>query len=76
MKPSDELAAALEKAGSAQERFEIMYGTLRDRISMSDYPPGTRLSEEALAASQAKVLAAYEIGAAPEVPDPVIKVFD
>lgn len=50
MKPSDELAAALEKAGSAQERFEIMYGTLRDRISMSDYPPGTRLSEEALAA--------------------------
>lgn len=50
MKPSDELVAALEKAGSAQERFEIMYGTLRDRISVSDYPPGTRLSEEALAA--------------------------
>ncbi len=50
MTSSDELAAALEKANGAQERFEIMYDTLRERISMSDYPPGMRLSEEALAA--------------------------
>ncbi|GGB46293.1 hypothetical protein GCM10011316_18000 [Roseibium aquae] len=44
------VANRLEKAGNAQERFEIMYGTLRDRISMLVYPPGTQLSEEALAA--------------------------
>ncbi|WP_346914908.1 GntR family transcriptional regulator [uncultured Roseibium sp.] len=50
MTSSDELAARLENANGAQERFEILYGTLRERISMSDYPPGMRLSEEALAA--------------------------
>jgi DNA-binding GntR family transcriptional regulator len=50
MTSPDELAVALENASGAQERFEILYDTLRERISMSDYPPGTRLSEEALAA--------------------------
>jgi len=45
-----DVAARLEQAGNAQERFEIMYDTLRDRISMLVYPPGTQLSEEALAA--------------------------
>jgi len=32
--------------------------------------------EDALAAAEAKVLAAYEIGAAPEVPDPVLQIID
>lgn len=35
--------------GAARERFERLYQTLRDRICLLDYPPGTRLSEEALA---------------------------
>lgn len=43
------LIATLEHASNAQARFEIMYSTLRDRISMLVYRPGTRLSEEALA---------------------------
>jgi DNA-binding GntR family transcriptional regulator len=47
--PSD-VAARLESAGSSQERFEIMYSTLRDRISMLVYPPGMQLGEEVLAA--------------------------
>ena len=33
-------------------------------------------SEEALAAAAAQVLAAYEIGAAPAVPDAVLQVID
>ncbi len=37
------------KASAARERFERLYATLRDRICLLDYPPGTRLSEEALA---------------------------
>ncbi|WP_417669310.1 GntR family transcriptional regulator [Roseibium sp.] len=45
-----DLAARLEGAANAQERFEIMYSTLRDRICMLVYPPGTLLGEEALAA--------------------------
>jgi len=48
--PQSDVASRLEQAGNAQERFEIMYDTLRDRISMLVYPPGTQLSEEALAA--------------------------
>ncbi|MCO6185286.1 GntR family transcriptional regulator [Rhizobium sp. L1K21] len=44
------LIATLEHASNAQARFEIMYSTLRDRISMLVYHPGMRLSEEALAA--------------------------
>jgi DNA-binding GntR family transcriptional regulator len=34
----------------ARERFLRIYGTLRDRICMLEYAPGTRLSEEELAA--------------------------
>jgi DNA-binding GntR family transcriptional regulator len=37
------------KASAARERFDRLYATLRDRICLLDYPPGTRLSEEALA---------------------------
>jgi DNA-binding GntR family transcriptional regulator len=37
------------KASAARERFDRLYTTLRDRICLLDYPPGTRLSEEALA---------------------------
>lgn len=37
------------KTSAAQERFDRIYNTLRDRICLLDYPPGTRLSEEALA---------------------------
>jgi DNA-binding GntR family transcriptional regulator len=33
----------------ARERFERIYRTLRDRICLLEYPPGTRLSEEELA---------------------------
>ncbi len=33
-------------------------------------------SEDALAAAEAKVLAAYEIGAAPDIPDPVLGIID
>lgn len=32
-----------------RERFERIYRTLRDRICLLEYPPGTRLSEEELA---------------------------
>lgn len=35
---------------SARDRFERMHSILRTRICLLDYPPGTRLSEEALAA--------------------------
>jgi DNA-binding GntR family transcriptional regulator len=33
----------------ARERFERIYRSLRDRICLLEYPPGTRLSEEELA---------------------------
>ena len=33
----------------AAERFQRLYHALRERICLLDYPPGTRLSEEALA---------------------------
>lgn len=42
---------AMERQSSAaRERFRHLYHTLRDRICLLDYPPGARLSEEALAA--------------------------
>lgn len=37
------------QASAAQERFRRIYHILRNRISLLDYPPGTRLREEALA---------------------------
>jgi DNA-binding GntR family transcriptional regulator len=37
-------------APSARDRFERMHAEIRDRICLLDYAPGTRLSEEALAA--------------------------
>jgi DNA-binding GntR family transcriptional regulator len=36
-------------AASARERSDRIYGILRDRICLLEYPPGTRLSEEELA---------------------------
>ncbi len=33
----------------ASERFQRLYVTLRDRICLLDYPPGSKLGEEALA---------------------------
>lgn len=36
--------------GGSRNRFNFLYETLRDRICLLDYPPGTRLSEEKLAA--------------------------
>ncbi len=41
--------AAARPASPARERFERIYRTLRDRICLLEYPPGTRLSEEELA---------------------------
>ena len=41
---------ATEIPQSARERFERMHTILRTRICLLDYPPGMRLSEEALAA--------------------------
>jgi DNA-binding GntR family transcriptional regulator len=41
--------AAAPRLSSARERFERIYLTLRDRICLLDYPPGSRLSEEELA---------------------------
>ncbi len=38
------------QGSAARERFALLYDTLRNRISLLDYPPGTKLSEEALAA--------------------------
>ncbi|GAB4514041.1 MAG: GntR family transcriptional regulator [Roseibium sp.] len=46
----DNVAGRLEQAESAQERFQIMYSVLRERICMLVYPPGTQLGEEAIAA--------------------------
>ncbi|MFT5719722.1 MAG: DNA-binding GntR family transcriptional regulator [Motiliproteus sp.] len=38
-----------EQSNSAHTRFQRLLDTLRTRICLLDYPPGTRLSEEALA---------------------------
>ncbi|PWW04580.1 GntR family transcriptional regulator [Hoeflea marina] len=35
---------------AARKRFDALYGKLRSRICLLDYPPGSRLSEEVLAA--------------------------
>ncbi|WP_461307574.1 GntR family transcriptional regulator [Albidovulum sp.] len=43
-------AGAAAGPESARDRFERIYLTLRDRICLLDHPPGTRLSEETLAA--------------------------
>ncbi|PSJ52671.1 GntR family transcriptional regulator [Kumtagia ephedrae] len=40
---------AVVRPSSVRERFERIYGILRDRICVLDYPPGSRLSEEELA---------------------------
>lgn len=45
----ENVAARLDLASSAQERFHILYSVLRDRICTLVYPPGTQLSEEVLA---------------------------
>ncbi|MDE3239248.1 MAG: GntR family transcriptional regulator [Paracoccaceae bacterium] len=42
--------APAEVPHSARDRFDRMHTILRDRICLLDYPPGTRLSEEELAA--------------------------
>lgn len=42
--------APAEVTHSARDRFDRMHTILRDRICLLDYPPGTRLSEEELAA--------------------------
>ena len=42
-------AAGARRRPLARERFERIYRTLRDRICLLEYPPGTRLSEEELA---------------------------
>ncbi len=39
-----------EISPSARDRFERMHAVIRTRICLLDYAPGTRLSEEALAA--------------------------
>ena len=46
----DDVAARLERAATALDRFHIMYSVLRERICMLIYPPGTQLGEEAIAA--------------------------
>jgi len=38
------------QVNASRERFQRIYTLLRNRICLLDYPPGTRLSEEALAA--------------------------
>lgn len=40
----------MSDAPSARDRFDRLHAELRDRICLLDYAPGTRLSEEALAA--------------------------
>lgn len=37
------------QSNTVRERFDRIYNILRNRICLLDYPPGTRLSEEALA---------------------------
>jgi len=46
----DDVATRLERAANAQDRFQIMYSVLRERICTLVYPPGTQLGEEAIAA--------------------------
>lgn len=41
---------ASETTPSARDRFDRLHAEIRNRICLLDYPPGTRLSEEALAA--------------------------
>ncbi len=48
--PSDPITGIPPREPRARDRFERMHTVLRDRICLLDYPPGTRLSEEALAA--------------------------
>jgi DNA-binding GntR family transcriptional regulator len=40
----------MSEPSDARARFLRLHGALRTRICLLDYPPGTRLSEEALAA--------------------------
>ncbi|GGC09235.1 hypothetical protein GCM10011352_39510 [Marinobacterium zhoushanense] len=48
--PEDSINTGVgESASSAELRFENLYRTLRSRICLLDYEPGTRLSEVALA---------------------------
>ena len=42
-------AEAARHTTPSRERFERLYRTLRDRICLLEYPPGTRLSEGELA---------------------------
>lgn len=42
-------AAAPPVVASARERFETIYAVIRERITLLDYAPNQRLSEEALA---------------------------
>jgi DNA-binding GntR family transcriptional regulator len=46
---TDTVADKLDDAANPQERFQIMYSELRDRICMLVYAPGSQLSEEAIA---------------------------
>jgi DNA-binding GntR family transcriptional regulator len=45
-----QLKNSQENKNNAHTRFQLLLDTLRKRICLLDYPPGTRLSEEALAA--------------------------
>lgn len=47
--PSLRTKAAPDRTASARERSDRIYGILRDRICLLEYPPGMRLSEEELA---------------------------
>jgi len=48
--PEQAAAGGAEDSGSsAEQRFDSLYRTLRSRICLLDYEPGTRLSEVALA---------------------------
>lgn len=47
--PEDAPSGMEEVSSSAEQRFDNLYRTLRTRICLLDYEPGTRLSEVALA---------------------------
>ncbi|WP_179213843.1 GntR family transcriptional regulator [Rhizobium sullae] len=47
--PSDTASIEPLPSGSARERFDRIYYTLRDRICLLEYAPSSRLSEEELA---------------------------
>jgi len=49
MPQADETSAVDQTIPSAKERFDRIYNTLRDRICLLEYAPGSRLSEEELA---------------------------